>query len=163
MKKIWATLALAGALLTAVSGCTITDETALSANQTTAATLEPMPKASEYPEATGSIDTSLVVTVLQGNGLAVTTRQLSCSGIQAVRPTTVAEGNKACEIVAESKETLDSELLPADDKSCKDTGNQIVADVFGQSQGMNIMVTFMRNNLCNAKVWDGLTPLLGVS
>lgn len=162
MKKTWASFALAAALVTAISGCTITDETVPLASQTTAATLEPAPTTPEYPEATGAVDTKLIVTVLRGNGMAVTTRQLSCSGVQAVQSTTLADGDAACEVVAESRDTLGTELLPTDTESCKELGNQIVADVFGESRGKNIMVTFMRNNLCNAKIWDELTPLLGV-
>lgn len=163
MKKIWANLALAATLVTTVSGCTIVDETASPANQSPTVTPESMPTGSGYPEAPGRVDTNLVVTVLEGNGMPVTTRRLSCSGTQAVQPTTLRDGNEACEVVSASQETLGIELLPTDDKSCRDTGNQIVADVIGESQGQNIMVTFMRNNLCNAKIWDEMTPLLGVS
>lgn len=162
MKKIWANIALAAALVTAVSGCTIVDETTLPPSQAPGATAEPAPEEPGYPEATGSVDTDLVITVLQGNGLAVSTRQLSCTGTQAVHPTTLPNGDAACAVVAESSEALRSELLPTDDKACKDTGNQVVADVFGESKGSHVMVSFTRNNLCNAKVWDGLTPLLGL-
>lgn len=162
MKKIWANIALAAALVTVVSGCTIVDETTLPSSQAPDASSDPAPDVPGYPEATGSVDTNLVITVLRGNGLAVSTRKLSCAGAEAVNPTTLPDGDAACQLVLDSAAALTSELLPTDDKECKDTGNQVVADVFGESKGTHIMASFMRNNLCNAKVWDGMTPLLGI-
>lgn len=160
MKKLWASIALAAAVATSVSGCTIVDEPdpapTAGAEVTSAA---PVPS---YPEATADVDTRLVITVLNGNGLEVYTHHLFCSGVAAVSPTDFADADAACAVAEQSAELLASVAKPTDDKKCTNTGNQVIADVFGESMGDRIRVSFMRNNLCNAKVWDSLTPLIGL-
>lgn len=159
MKKFWASIALATALVTAVSGCTIVDKAApapLAVDSTTA------PAATDYPEATADVDTRLVMTVLDGNGLGISTHQLFCAGSTAVSPTNLPDADAACEVVETSADLFDVEPKPTDDKKCTGTGNQVVADVFGESHGNHIRVSYLRDNLCNANVWDSLTPLIGL-
>lgn len=160
MKKLWATIALATALVTAVSGCTIVDETS-PASIAPPESFGP-PLTSDYPTPGGPVDTRLVITLLQGNNMGVSTRELNCVGASAVAPTDMANANAACALIAGSNELFTQELVPTDSKKCTDTGNQIIADVFGESKGKEVRVSFQRNNLCNAKVWDSVAPIIGV-
>ena len=160
MKKLWANIALATACVTLVSGCTITDETAPTPAPT--ASVTPQPTVQNYPAATNAVDTKLVITTLDGNGLEVSTRQLSCSGTTAVSPTNIPDADAACEVIESSPQIFHTEPKPTDDKKCTDTGNQVIADVFGESHGKHIRVSFLRNNLCNTKVWDSITPVIGL-
>ncbi|MGP9502560.1 hypothetical protein ACT3TS_10145 [Specibacter sp. AOP5-B1-6] len=160
MKKFWASIALATALVTAVSGCTIVDKEAPAPIAVDGTATEPA--AMDYPEATADVDTRLVVTVLEGNGLGITTHQLFCSGSTAVSPTNLPDADAACAVVETSADLFKAEPRPTDDKKCTGTGNQVVADVFGESQGNHVRVSYLRDNLCNAKVWDSLTPLIGL-
>lgn len=159
MKKLWASIALAAAVATSVSGCTIVDDPAAAKPSPDVTSESPAPN---YPEATSDVDTRLVITVLNGNGLDVYTHKLFCSGITAVSPTDFSDANAACAVVEQSRGLLASTAKDTDDKKCKATDNQVIADVFGESKGEQIRVSFMRNNLCNAKVWDSLTPLIGL-
>ena len=120
------------------------------------------PLDTDYPAAGGEASTRLVITVLDGNGLGVSTRQLVCEGTKAVAPTSIPDGNTACTLVEKSPAVFGKGLVPSDDEKCRDTGNQVVADVIGESHGKHIRSSFQRNNLCNAKVWDSLTPVIGL-
>ncbi|MDO5751459.1 hypothetical protein [Arthrobacter sp.] len=97
-----------------------------------------------------------------GNALDVRTLHLFCVGSKAVSPTDLPDADDACAVVQKSAGLFKTELKPTDDKKCKDTGNQVVADVFGESKGKHIRVSFQQNNQCNAKVWESLTPLFGL-
>lgn len=159
MKKLWAAIALAAALVTTVSGCTIVDEAPpapISPAETTVAPLVP-----EYPTATGSVDTKLVITLLEGNSGDVTTSRLECVGTQAVAPTDIAEADAACALIAGSDALFTKELKPTDGKKCTDLGSQVIADVLGESKGKHVRASFQRNNMCNAKVWDTVSPIIG--
>lgn len=160
MKKLWAAFALAAALVTTVSGCTIVDEPPPTPMSPPEATAPPL--VTDYPTATGTVDTKLVITVLQGNSLGVSTRVLNCVGPQAVVPTNIADADTACALIAGSENLFSKEPVPSDNKKCTDTGDQVVADVFGESKGKHVRVSFQRNNLCNAKVWDTVSPLIGL-
>lgn len=160
MKKLWAATALAALLVTTVSGCTIVDETPttpLVSPETSTAPFD-----TDYPAAAGALSTNLVITLLEGNGLAASTRNLACEGGKAVAPTSIPDGDAACTLAEKSAAVFNTELQPTDDKLCRDTGNQVIADVFGESKGQHIRASFQRNNLCNAKVWDSLTPVIGL-
>lgn len=160
MKKLWAATALAALLVTTVSGCTIVDETPTTpviSPETNTAPLD-----TDYPVATGGASTNLVITILEGNGLDASTRKLVCEAGKAVAPTSIPDGDTACVLVETSAAAFNAELQPTDGKQCTDTGNQVVADIFGESNGKHIRTSFQRNNLCNAKVWDSLTPVIGL-
>ncbi len=159
MKKLWATCALTAALVTAVSGCTVVDETVNVQGAPPASSAAPQD--SNYPTATGEVDTNLVITELMGNNKTVTTRQLACSGDTAVAPSNIPDADEACALIAGSAKLFDSELVPTDNEACTDTGNDIIADVFGESRGEHVRVSFQRNNLCNARAWDKLIPIIG--
>lgn len=160
MKRFWSSIALAVALVTAVSGCTIVDDPPPAPEASKDAIIElPIP---DYPASTDKVDTRLVITLLAGNGLEISTRNLACAGAVAVSPTDLADGDAACEIIQSAPRLLNAKLMPTDDKKCKNTGNQILADVFGESNGNHIRVSYTRDNLCNVKVWDKLTPLIGL-
>ncbi|MHA7269958.1 hypothetical protein [Arthrobacter sp. HLT1-20] len=161
MKKFWANIALAVAVATVASGCTIVDETVPTPTEVaTAAPSEPVP--TTYPEPTGPVDTRLTITILTGNAMDVSTRQLFCSGSKAVSASNFPDADAACAVVKKSSGLLASKPQDTDDEKCRGTGNQVVADVIGESMGQRVRVSFMRNNLCNAKVWDSLTPLIGL-
>lgn len=160
MKKLWATIALATALVTAFSGCTIVDETSPAPIAPPESSGPPL--VSHYPSPEGIVDTRLVITLLQGNNMGVSTRQLNCVGASAVAPTEMANANAACALIAGSNELFTQEPQPTDNKKCTDTGNQSIADVFGESKGKDVRVSFQRNNLCNVKLWDSVAPIIGV-
>lgn len=160
MKKLWAATALAALLVTTVSGCAIVDETP--ATPPAAPVTSEAPLDTNYPAATGDATTRLVITVLEGNSLSVSTRDLACEERKAVAPTSIPDGDAACALVEKSTALFDSKLVPSDDKKCTGTGNQVVADVFGESNGKHVRVSFQRDNLCNAKVWDSVSPVIGL-
>ncbi|WP_427018622.1 hypothetical protein ACQCSX_08860 [Pseudarthrobacter sp. P1] len=160
MKKLWASSVLVVAAATLVSGCTIVDKS--TPTSTEAATSASTPALDAYPSAISAIDTSLTVTRLTGNSMEVGTRHLFCAGSTAVAGTDFPGANAACAVVQASGKLLDSEPVPNDDDKCTGTGNQNIADVFGESHGKHIRVSFMRNNLCNVQTWDKLTPLIGL-
>lgn len=158
MKKLWASSVLVVAAATLVSGCTIADK---SSPTPTTATDSPSAQApATYPSATSAVDTSLTVTLLSGNAMKVSTRHLYCSGTTAVANTDFPDADTACAVVASAGELLNSRPAPNDDK-CAGTASQNIADVFGESRGKLIRVSFMRNNLCNVETWDRLTALIG--
>lgn len=160
MKKLWAAIALAAALVTTVSGCTIVDETPPSMMGSPESTRAPL--VTDYPSAAGAVDTKLVITLLEGNSQAVSTRHLNCAGARAVAPTDIADADAACALIAGPGKLFTRELLPTDNEKCTDTGNQVVADVVGESKGKHIRASFQRNNLCNAKAWDSVAPVIGL-
>lgn len=160
MKKLWASSVLFIAGATLISGCTITDETSSSPIAPPESSGAPI--VADYPSPTGAVDTKLVITLLRGNNLGVSTHQLDCVGSNAVAPTSLAHGDAACAFIADSSNLFTTELVPTDNKKCTDTGNQIIADVFGESDGKHVRVSFQRNNLCNAKVWDSVAPVIGL-
>lgn len=160
MKKLWATLALATATATLVSGCAIVDDNAVTESASAAETSLRTPQS--YPSPSLPVDTELIITVLGGNGMEASTWHLSCSGKQAVFPSNLESANAACAVVLSSASLFDDKPHKTDDKACTGTGNQTVADVYGESQGTHIRASFTRDNLCNAKVWDSLTPLIGL-
>ncbi|MFQ4147203.1 hypothetical protein AAGW05_00660 [Arthrobacter sp. LAPM80] len=158
MKKIWTSsvLFIAGAFL--VSGCTIADTSSQ-------ASVDASPPASpvdvSYPKPAAAVDTELTITILDGNAMEVSTRELYCTGVTAVAGTNFVGGDAACAVVQDSQSILHSEPKPEDSKVCTGTGNQNIADVFGISNGKHVRVSFMRNNVCNVKTWDKVTPLIG--
>ncbi len=160
MKKLWAATALAALLVTTVSGCAIVDETPPTPAATPVASQAPLD--TDYPAATGEATTKLVITMLEGNGLAVSTRNLVCEERKAVSPTSIPDGDGACALVEKSTAAFDTKLVPTDDEKCTGTGNQVLADVFGESNGKHIRVSFQRDNLCNAKAWDSVSPVIGL-
>lgn len=160
MKKLWAKIALITAFATIISGCTLVDDEPKLPQIVPETTVAAAPPA--YPSAPAATDTNLVITLLLGNNMAVTTRNLNCVGSQAVAPTSIPNGDAACALIASKSDLFTAELVPSDDKKCLDTGNQILADVFGESKGKHVRVSFQRNNLCNAKVWDRVAPIVGI-
>ncbi|WP_104089453.1 hypothetical protein [Arthrobacter sp. GMC3] len=158
MKKLWASSVLFIAGATLVTGCTITDNTVPASATSTPSAL---PSEVPYPAPTAAVDTMLTITLLSGNAMAVTTRQLSCNGTKAVEGTNFPEGDMACAAVLASGKLLQSTPKPNDEHVCTGTNDQNIADVFGIADGKQIRVSFTRSNVCNIKVWDKLTSLIG--
>lgn len=158
MKKLWASSVLLIAGTTLVAGCAIGDTTVQVPAELP---LSVTPSVVTYPPATAPVDTQLTITLLSGNAMSVSTRQLHCEGDKAVDGTNFLDGDSACATVLDSGKLLFTEPKPNDEKVCTGTADQNVADVFGIIQGKHVRVSFLRNNICNVADWDKITPLIG--
>lgn len=121
----------------------------------------PTPTVSKsYPALTGDPDVRLTVTLLPSNAAPATTRHLVCVGSAAVAGTDFPTGDEACRLVVRSPDVLERDLAKSDEE-CLGTGNQNIADVFGEVNDRSVRNSFRKDNSCNSDTWDLLEPLLG--
>ncbi|MBQ1445124.1 MAG: hypothetical protein IIZ13_14890 [Renibacterium sp.] len=163
MKKL-----VGGALLlvlgaSTLAGCTFPDSNSGAASSSSPSASDPATAAATYPAPTGALDAQLTITLLSSNAGMITTRHLACSGNSAVSPTDFDGGDQACRFVQGSTELLTEKPPTEDSKTCQETGDPKVADVFGQVNGIEIRQSFRRNTTCGADRWDQMIPLLGKS
>lgn len=142
---------------TLLSACAIADPpvraTPTSSGPTTSAA------APSYPAPSTTPDVSLTITLLEGNASEQSTRHLVCVGPSAVEGSDFGAADESCRLLEKSPDLLEREAAKADEK-CEGTGNQNIADVFGEAYGKPIRNSFLRDNLCNVETWDALAPLL---
>jgi hypothetical protein len=116
--------------------------------------------ATSYPSPTGDPDVRLTVTLLPENAGVASTHHLVCVGSSAVAGTDLPNGDQACRLVLASPDLLVRELAKSDEE-CRGTGNQDIADVFGQVKDKSVRTSFRADNSCNTETWESLEPLLG--
>ena len=141
-----------------LSSCSITDpppsKTTTSIGPSATATIPTYPAAPEVP------DVRLTVTLLRGNALEQSTRHLVCVGSSAVDGTDFSGADESCELLKKSPDLLERKSAKTDER-CEGTGNQNIADVFGEVNGKLVRNSFRRDNVCNVEVWDALASILG--